>query len=193
MRQWLPIVCAPSLHGAVELQRTPARRRLGAAEHDADLHTYLINEHDGRAGLGNDSRKLAQCTRHKPRLHADALVAHLAFNLRARHERRHGVHNDNVQRAGAHKRFDDVQGLLAGVGLVDQKILDIHAELARILRIECMFGVDERGDAALLLGLRDHVQRQRRLARRLRPVDLKDTPARDTADAERDVERRRAG
>src|SRR6476646_8221136 len=49
-------------------------------------------------------------------------------------------------------------------------------------------GVDERADAAPLLGLADDVQRQRRLARRLRSVDLDDAPARQAAHAQRDVE-----
>ena len=56
-----------------------------------------------------------------------------------------------------------------------------------------MLGVDEGGGAAHALGLRDDVQRQRGLAGGLRPVDLDDPAARDAADAERDVERERAG
>src|SRR5262245_12716424 len=55
-----------------------------------------------------------------------------------------------------------------------------------------MLGVDERGCAALLLNLRDDLQRQRRLARRLGPVDLDDSAARQAADAERDVEAERS-
>src|SRR5688572_14074951 len=55
-----------------------------------------------------------------------------------------------------------------------------------------MLSVDERGSAALLLDLRDDLQRQRRLARRLGPVDLDDAAARQAADAERDVEAERA-
>ena len=56
-----------------------------------------------------------------------------------------------------------------------------------------MLGVDEGGDAAVLLGLGDDVQRQRRLARAFRPEDLDDAAARQTADAQRDVEAQRAG
>jgi hypothetical protein len=51
-----------------------------------------------------------------------------------------------------------------------------------------VLGVDERADAARLLRLGDHVQRERRLARRLRAEDLDDAAARHAADAERVVE-----
>ena len=56
-----------------------------------------------------------------------------------------------------------------------------------------MLGVDEGADAAPLLGLGDAVQRHGRLARGLRPVDLDDAAARQSADAERDVEPDTAG
>ena len=63
----------------------------------------------------------------------------------------------------------------------------------RVVRIERVLGVDERGHAARALCLGDDVQRQRRLARRLRAVDLDDAAARDAADTERDVKGQRAG
>ena len=56
-----------------------------------------------------------------------------------------------------------------------------------------MLGVHERGHAAELLGLGNHLQRQRRLARRLRPEDLDDAAARHAAHAERVVDADRAG
>ena len=49
----------------------------------------------------------------------------------------------------------DFERLLAGVGLRDQQVVDIDAELAGIDRIERVFGVDEGADAALLLGFSD--------------------------------------
>ena len=63
----------------------------------------------------------------------------------------------------------------------------------RVLGVEGVLGVDERHDAAGLLGVRHGVQREGRLAGGLRPVDLDDTAARQAADAERHVERGRAG
>src|SRR5438132_11139398 len=60
-------------------------------------------------------------------------------------------------------------------------------------RCQCVHGVDEGGDAAELLGLRDDMQRQRGLARRLRAVDLHDSPPWDPTHAERHVEGERSG
>ena len=56
-----------------------------------------------------------------------------------------------------------------------------------------MLRVDERDLAAALLRLRHDMQRQRGLAGRFRAVDLNDPPLRHAADAERGVERQRAG
>ncbi len=55
-----------------------------------------------------------------------------------------------------------------------------------------MLCVDERADAAALLGLGQHVQRQRGLARAFRPENFDDTPARQPTDAQRDIETERA-
>ena len=63
----------------------------------------------------------------------------------------------------------------------------------RVLRVHRVLGVDEGADAAAALRLGDHVVDERRLARRLRAEDLDDAAARQAADAEREVERERAG
>ena len=65
--------------------------------------------------------------------------------------------------------------------------------LLRVLRVHRVLRVDEGADAAAALGLGDHVVDERRLARRLRAEDLDDAAARQAADAEREVERERAG
>ena len=100
--------------------------------------------------------------------------------------------HQHVDRAGAHQRVGDFQGLLAGIRLRDQEIVDVHAKLAGIDRIERMFGVDEGADAALLLGFRDGVQSERGLAGGFRPINFHHPAARQTADTERDVEPKRA-
>ena len=75
------------------------------------------------------------------------------------------VDDDDVDGARAHERVGDLERLLAGVGLRDQQVLDLDAELLGVARVERVLGVDEGADAALLLGLGDDVQRERRLAR----------------------------
>ena len=99
----------------------------------------------------------------------------------------------HVDGAGAHQRVGDLERLLAGVGLRDQQVLDLDAELLGVGRVERVLGVDEGADAAVLLGLGDDVQGERGLAGGFRPVDLDDAAARQAADAERDVEAERAG
>src|SRR5206468_12659624 len=58
----------------------------------------------------------------------------------------------------------------------------------RVCGVECMLGVDERGHSAQLLRLGNHLQRQRRLARRLGAEDLDDASPRYAADAEREID-----
>ena len=103
------------------------------------------------------------------------------------------VDHDHVDGAGAHQRVGDLERLLAGVGLGDQEVVDVDAQLLGVAGVERVLGVDEGADAALLLGLGDDVQRQRGLARAFRAVDLDDPALGQAADAERDVEAQRAG
>jgi len=62
---------------------------------------------------------------------------------------RRGHRERGVNRAGAHQGVADFQRLpLAGVGLRDQELIDIDAELSGIDRIERVLSVDEGADAA---------------------------------------------
>src|SRR4051794_40966192 len=83
----------------VELQRPPTGRRLGRAEHDADLLPQLVDEDHGRAGVVEGTGHLAQRLAHQPGLEADVAVAHLALDLGARHQGGHRVDHDQVERA----------------------------------------------------------------------------------------------
>ena len=138
-------------------------------------------------------RELAQRLAHEARLQADVAVAHVALDLGLGHERRDRVDDDDVDRAGAHEHVGDLERLLAVVGLADEQLVGLDAELARVGGVERVLGVDERRDAARLLGLGDGVEGERGLAARLRAVDLDDAAARVAADAERDVEPDAAG
>ncbi len=71
-------------------------------------------------------------------------VADFAFDFRFRRQRRDGVDDDNINRAGARQRVTDLQRLLAGVRLRTQQVVDIDAQFACIDRIQRMFSIDER-------------------------------------------------
>ena len=120
-------------------------------------------------------------------------IAHLALDLGPWHQRRHRVHHHHIHRAAAHQHLDDLQRLLAGVGLRDQQFVDIDAQPLGIGGIERVLGVDNGADAAAPLRIGDDMQAERRFAGALRPIDLGDAPARDAADAQRQIEHDRAG
>ena len=94
---------------------------------------------------------------------------------------------------GADEHVGDLERLLAVVGLRDEQLVDVHAEVLGVQGVHGVLRVYERAHAAELLGLGDDVVDQRRLARGLRAEDLDDAAARHAADAEREVERQRAG
>ena len=109
-------------------------------------------------------------------------VAHLAFDFGLGHQGRHRVDHDEVDRAGTHQDLDDLERLLAGVGLRDQQVLDVDAQLLGVVDVEGVLGVDVGGDAARLLDVGGEVEAERGLAGRLRAVDLGDAAAGNAAD-----------
>ena len=136
----------------------------GIAEHHADLLANLVDEDQRGARLGDDAGELAQGLRHQPGLQSDVAVAHFAVELGLGHQGRDGVHNEHVDGAGAHQGLGDFQCLLAVVGLRDQQVVHVHAELAGVDGIERVLGIHERGHATLLLRFGDHLQRDGCLA-----------------------------
>ncbi len=120
-------------------------------------------------------------------------VAHLAFELGFGHQRRHGVHNQDVDHVRRHQGVRDLQRLLPAIRLRDQQAVDVDTQFLRVSRIERVFGIDKRRRAAGLLRFGDHVQSKRRLAGGFRPENLDYAPARESAHPERSVERNGAG
>ena len=116
-------------HRGVELERAAARRGLGVAEHDADLLAQLVREDADRVRAVERAGELAQRLAHEPRLEADVAVAHLALDLGLRHERRDRVDRDDVERARADEQLGDLERLLAGVGLRDEQLVDVDADV----------------------------------------------------------------
>ena len=70
-------------------------------------------------------------------------IAHLAFDFGAWRQRGDRIDDENVNRAGADQRIGDFERLFAGIGLRDQQVFEIDAELAGIDRVKRMFGIDE--------------------------------------------------
>src|SRR3954466_10234122 len=135
--------------GAVELEGVAAGRRLGRSEDDADLHADLVADEEGRTVAIADRGELAKRLRHEPRLQPHVLVAHLTFDLRLRHQRRDGIDDEEIDGAAADQGFRDLERLLTRVGLRDEEVLDLDPELLRVVHVEGVLGVDERGAAAL--------------------------------------------
>ncbi len=118
-------------------------------------------------------------------------VAHLAFDLGTRRECCHRVDDHDVDCAGAHQHVDDLERLLAGVGLADEQLVDVDADGAGVHRVHGVLGVDVGADAAVALRLGHDVHGECGLTRGLRAEDLDHTTTRQTADAEGEVEAQR--
>jgi hypothetical protein len=74
-------------------------------------------------------------------------VAHVPLDLGLGDEGRDRVDDDDVDRAGADEHVGDLERLLAVVGLRDEELVRLDAELARVGRVERVLGVDERRDS----------------------------------------------
>src|SRR5271165_635213 len=119
-------------------------------------------------------------------------VTHFAFELGARHEGSDRIDDQHVNGARADQSVRYLERLFAGVGLGNQQIVDIDAELAGIGRVERVLGVYESAGAAAALRFGNDMQGKRRLAGALRPVNLNDPATRQPTDAERDIETQRS-
>ena len=132
--------------------------------------------------------ELAERLAHESGLQADVTIAHFALDFGLGHERRNRVDDDEVDRAGAHEDLHDLERLLAGIGLGDEQILDVDAELLGVLDVERMLGVDVCRHTAGPLHVGGEMEREGGLAGGLRAVDLGDASARNAADADGGIE-----
>ena len=78
-------------------------------------------------------------------------------------------------------------------GLGDEQVVEIHAELPGVLRVERVLDVDEGREAAAFLRLGDDGEGERGLAGGLRAEDFDDAAAGEAADAEGAVDEEVAG
>ena len=111
--------------------------------------------------------ELAQSLRQKAGLEADVRIAHVPFQLAARHQGRHAVHDYHVHCAAAHQVLHDFEGLLGIVRLGQIERVYVDAAARRIALVQRVLGIYVSGGAALALGLRRDVIGERGLARRL--------------------------
>jgi len=170
----LQLVLAPNVDAdrGEELQRAAAGRRLGVAEHHADLFANLVRENADALGLADHGGEAAHGLRHQAGLRAHRHVAHLAVELGLGDEGGHRVDDDDVDRVGADEGLGDVERVLARVGLGDEEVVELHADDAGVFRVERVLDVDEGGEAAAALGLGDDAQTEGGLAGGLGAVDL---------------------
>ena len=151
---------------------------------DADLLAELVDEDAAGVGLGDVGREFAESLAHQAGLQTHFVVAHFTFDLGFRGKGRDRVDDDDVDGAAADQVVGDFKRLFAIVGLGDEQRVDVHAQVDGVGAVEGVLGVDDRGDAALLLGLGDGVDGQRGLAAGLRAVDLDDPSSRIAADTQ---------
>src|SRR5664280_2450320 len=102
--------------GCVELQRPTAGRGLRRTEHDADLLPQLVDKDRRRAGAAQRPAQLAQGLAHQPRLQPDMAVAHLALDLRARHEGEMGDSHVGLQARLMSQALRKLSGALSSSG-----------------------------------------------------------------------------
>src|SRR3984893_2440134 len=141
----------------IEFQGVAAGRGLRIAEHHTDLVADLVDKDHHGAGTGDRARQPAPCLAHQPGVQTHMAVAHLAFELGARHQGCHRIDDQHVDRARTDEGVRDLQRLLAGIRLGDQQIVYIDAELAGIGRVERVLGIDKGTSPAAALRLGDDV------------------------------------
>jgi hypothetical protein len=92
-----------------------------------------------------------------------------------------------------HQRLSDLQRLLAGVRLADIEVGDINANLGRVSGIQRVLDIHKAADAAVALRFGNGMKTDGGFAGAFRPVNLDNAPARQPADAERNVQAQAAG
>ena len=70
----------------------------------------------------------------------------------------HRVDHQNIDGPTAHQRLGNLEGLLSGIRLGNQQLIDVHAQVGGITGIESMFGIDKGAVTAPFLSLGNNVQ-----------------------------------
>src|SRR5690606_2101182 len=158
------------------------------AEHDANLHTDLVNEDDHAVSAFDGSRQFTQGLAHQTGLQTRQGIAHIAFDFSLGSQGGHRVDNNQVYRTRTHQGFGNFQSLLAGIRLGDQQIAQVHAQFLSVLHVQRVFGVNKGTCAFELLHLCNHLQGQRGFTRRFRAVNFNNATTWQTTDAQSNVQ-----
>jgi hypothetical protein len=116
-------------------------------------------------------------------------VTHFPFDLGPRHQSGDRVDHQDIESPGADQHVGDLQRLLPGVGLRNEKLVDIHPDRLGVNRVEGVLGVDEGGDTPVALGLGHDVEGEAGLPRAFRPIELDDAAPRHATYPQCEVER----
>ena len=173
---------------SVELQRVTTRGGLWVAEHHADLLAKLVDEDTGGVGLVDSSGEFAESLRHESCLQTYFVVTHISFNLSFWGEGRYRVDDNQIHCSTADKFVRNIKCLFATVWLRDEQVIGVDTQFLSIETVECVFGIDDSRDTALLLYLCHSMDGESGFTRRLWTINLYDTSARVTAYAKCDVE-----
>ena len=153
----------------------------------------MVDEDGDRLGLAQVAGELAQRLAHQAGLQTHVGVAHLAFDLGARCERRHRVDDNDIDRTRTSEHVGDFERLFTCVRLRNQQLVNVDADRPGVDRIHGVLGIDVGTHATVALGLSDDMHGECGLARRLGTINLGDAPTRQTADTEREVKCQRTG
>ena len=120
-------------------------------------------------------------------------VPHLPLYLGPGDQGGDAVHHHHIDGVAPYQGFGYLQGLLPRIGLGDEKLIDIDADVGGVSGVQGVLDIDIGRHAPLFLGLCDDVLAQGGLTRGLSPENL-DYPAPGYApDSQGDVQGERTG
>ena len=83
---------------------------------------------------------------------------------------------------GSKQRLHDLKSLFAIIGLRDDKVFNVHADVSSVSRVERVLGIDKGRRPAATLCFCDRVKGECGFAGRFRPEYLDDSSTRKSAD-----------
>src|SRR5690606_20340543 len=104
------------------------------------------------------SGELSESLRHQSGLKPHLAFSHLTLQLSLRHQSRHGVNHNDVDRSRTDQVLGNLQRLLPVVRLGDQQVFGVNTEFFGVAFVKSMFRIDERSQATGLLSFGYAVQ-----------------------------------